>query len=851
MSEPTLEDKFSRQLFTIGATAQEKLLNSCIKIVSDNSYLKFEVIKNLLLLGVNNLKFSRNVPHYDFLRKLNTSLNVNPDIGSDLQIYLFTDETKLREYCKEWGKSEKKRIIGFVKSSHGMLFNDFKEHTIEELDDQEYKPFNIISVDKNQITCMEKHELEKDDIVKIGDEEFIVFSIVNNKTFTILNVDDLEITHKTGIKSNKPETVKFKELADQIENPDFHFDFTKPDLAKDFHDCLFNSNKQVNEQDNEFTKKFKCNMEIPPMNSIMGALVANEAMKCVTNKYKPFQQFYYFADQSFIENGYIPYIDKIKQWSIFTVGAGAIGCELMKNFALMNVGEMTVTDMDIIELSNLNRQFLFHKEDIGKNKSDIACKKIKEFNKSISVNSMNSKMCRENENEDFERFFTSFDIIANALDNIEARLYIDQLCVRYDKPLLESGTLGSKGNTQIIVPYLTENYGNASDPSEESFPVCTIKTFPTKIEHTLQWAREIFEEVFNTKIVNVKKYVKQEEIPREEMDKVLNDVEYIVKWKPNSVNDCYKWAIYMFNQYNYHDIVKLTKLFPKDHLDSDGTPYWGITRKFPNAVLCNETHSDYLNTIAFAWASVWNIEFVKQEITNEFIANFDIKYDDNQIQTKEDEVLDKKDQKKNHSLDELIGLLDCASINSINFDKDNDFCVNILKVLSNSRADIYDIPTIDLQQTKLIGGKIKPAIITTTSLVAGLISLEMYKLINEKYDINNFYNYFVNLSVPLIASSNPLDAPKVNGRTVWDKSIGDHKMTPKDFIRYWNDKLNIKISMIMADDAIIYDGDEEELDKHTTFENLIKSESDIEGGTVELTLFDDESDDTPTIIVKI
>lgn len=58
------------------------------------------------------------------------------------------------------------------------------------------------------------------------------------------------------------------------------------------------------------------------------------------------------------------------------MGAGAIGCELLKNFALIGLGagedgNITVTDMDLIERSNLNRQFLFRSEDIGVRKSEM------------------------------------------------------------------------------------------------------------------------------------------------------------------------------------------------------------------------------------------------------------------------------------------------------------------------------------------------------------------------------------------------------------------------------------------------------------------------------------------------
>jgi len=59
-----------------------------------------------------------------------------------------------------------------------------------------------------------------------------------------------------------------------------------------------------------------------------------------------------------------------------------------------------------------------------------------------------------------EKFFTSLDVVTNALDNIAARRYVDSRCVSAKIPLLESGTLGPKGHVQVIVPYKTESYGS-------------------------------------------------------------------------------------------------------------------------------------------------------------------------------------------------------------------------------------------------------------------------------------------------------------------------------------------------------------------------------------------------------
>lgn len=65
-------------------------------------------------------------------------------------------------------------------------------------------------------------------------------------------------------------------------------------------------------------------------------------------------------------------------------------------------------------------------------------------------------------------------------------MYMDRRCVYYRKPLLESGTLGTKGNVQVVIPFLTESYSSSQDPPEKSIPICTLKNFPNAIEHTLQ-----------------------------------------------------------------------------------------------------------------------------------------------------------------------------------------------------------------------------------------------------------------------------------------------------------------------------------------------------------------------------
>ena len=63
---------------------------------------------------------------------------------------------------------------------------------------------------------------------------------------------------------------------------------------------------------------------------------------------------------------------------------------------------------------------------------------------------------------------------------------MDQRCVLYAKPLLESGTLGTKGNTQVVIPFVSESYGSSQDPPEKQTPSCTLKSFPNVIQHCIE-----------------------------------------------------------------------------------------------------------------------------------------------------------------------------------------------------------------------------------------------------------------------------------------------------------------------------------------------------------------------------
>merc|ERR1712142_646377 len=335
-------------------------------------------------------------------------------------------------------------------------------------------------------------------------------------------------------------------------------------------------------------------------------------MKACSGKFMPIFQWLYFdalvclsedcsslteencAPSNSRYDGQIAVFGKKFQESItkqkwFVVGAGAIGCELLKNFALMGLGcnqdaggEVIVTDMDMIEKSNLNRQFLFRTWDINKHKAVTAVAAVQAMNPEAKYKSMELRVGQETENIYNDAFFERLDGVANALDNVEARTYMDRRCVYYNKPLLESGTLGTKGNTQVVIPHVTESYSSSQDPPEKSIPICTLKNFPNAIEHTIQWARDMFEGLFKQASETIQQFLsdpkfvqKTMKLPGMQPMETLETLKKsLIDERPHSFEDCVCWARKLFQENFSNSIRQLLFNFPADQKTTSGAPFW-------------------------------------------------------------------------------------------------------------------------------------------------------------------------------------------------------------------------------------------------------------------------------------
>jgi len=181
---------------------------------------------------------------------------------------------------------------------------------------------------------------------------------------------------------------------------------------------------------------------------------------------------------------------------VLVVGAGGIGCELLKNLVLSGFSDIEVIDLDTIDLSNLNRQFLFRYKHIGMSKSKVARESVLRFNPKCSIVAHHGNI---KDSKFDSKYFEKFDIVLNALDNLSARQHVNRLCLATKRALVESGTQGFFGQVNPIIFGDSACFECDPPPAKKTYAVCTIRSTPDKPVHCVVWAKHIFALLFGPK----------------------------------------------------------------------------------------------------------------------------------------------------------------------------------------------------------------------------------------------------------------------------------------------------------------------------------------------------------------
>jgi len=543
---------YDRQIRTYGFDACNKIINSSVLVINLSKGLGTEICKNLVLAGINTLYLYDNdlINEEDLLtgyyyNEINNSrssilklklLSLNPNVNiiivdnykqnQLITIVINKDNNYINEINDYTRLINNKLIVLFSGGLSGSIFVDANiNHIITDIDGEIYESIQIKNIDKNGIiTTIGPHEYQDNDLIKLEGTEIdntYKINIIDRFSFKLLNFnhDNFKFINGTVIYIKKEYIINHNKF------------YLNSDINIDNH-------------------------EIIPIVSIFGSLVASEAIKLISHKYMPINQWFTWEESSLINKDETCKTNygklfgkelekKLINSKIFIVGSGAIGCEHLKNLAYMNIKDIIITDPDVISKSNLSRQFLFRDSDIGKFKSIIASNMINSMNPNINIKADIDKVDDDNIKYTDNIFNNNITAVFNALDNINARKFMDSQCYKFNIPLFDSGTNGTKGHVQPIIPFITETYSDSSDPEvEKTYPVCTIKSFPNDIKHTIHWALSNFP--------------------------LINELS--------------------FNQLFNEEIVKLLELKPKNFEESPGKLFWSSGRKCPQPIYYDETN---------------------------------------------------------------------------------------------------------------------------------------------------------------------------------------------------------------------------------------------------------------------
>jgi molybdopterin/thiamine biosynthesis adenylyltransferase len=316
-----------------------------------------------------------------------------------------------------------------------------------------------------------------------------------------------------------------------------------------------------------------------PVASMLAGIVAQEAMKAATHQHRPTYGVWSFdarwmlssrqdgdaSKDSLCTPEHASSVlecffgadgaSKLANANLLLVGAGAIGCEYLKHFAVMGIacgkrGRLDVADPDHIEISNLSRQFLFQLSDVKQSKSAVAVSKARKravglkarsFQKALTPATCGSWVASSQQASSVAPQATrlgtfhadalmSLDALVGAVDNNEARNFLDSIAGRFTTPMVDSGTLGLQGHVVTVVPDVTARLTDGASPDTNSggasIPFCTLHFFPSNVQHCIQWALNAFHELLSSPWPDVVALHKSEQLANSQEFKRACAVKY-------------------------------------------------------------------------------------------------------------------------------------------------------------------------------------------------------------------------------------------------------------------------------------------------------------------------------------
>ncbi|XP_031200617.1 ubiquitin-like modifier-activating enzyme 7 isoform X3 [Mastomys coucha] len=620
---------------------------------------------------------------------------------------------------------------------------------------------------------------------------------------------------------------------------------------------------------------------LSPMAAILGGVAAQEALKAISRKFMPLDQWLYFdALECLPDEKLLPSPEDCHPRN----------CRYDGQIAVFGTG--------LQEKLSCQHYLL-------RPKAEVAAAAARRLNPDLQVTAHTYPLDPTTEGIYDDSFFSRVHGVVAALDSFQARHYVAARCTHYLKPLLEAGTQGTRGSASVFVPEVTEVYrGPASDSEDAPYPVCTLRHFPSTMEHSLQWAQKEFEELFRLSAETINGYQQQTCTSPLGTDwtgtlALLQQVMGVLRTRPQTWRDCVVWALGHW-QLCFHDsILELLRHSSSDKVLEDGTLFSSGSKKWPHPLHFDpnqDMHFLYILTAANLYARMHGLpgsqsrpalrELLKGLLESDPTPQNLFSAELGQEQLKElQETLD--DWRKGPPLKPVlfvkVGSQDgvknwvsgevrkqgslrtwvssrrgCRSSSlplhlgrtvwqrremvatqpqncteacqwptgghaerchcSVDTpviwawqDDDSNFHVDFVVAATDLRCQNYGILPVNHARIKQIVGRIIPAIVTSTAVVAGLLGLELYKVVSGHRSRGTFRHSCLHLAENHFMRSAP-SAPAVQSFrhlewTSWDRlkvPAEQPERTLESLLAHLQEEHGLKVEMLLHGQALLY-----------------------------------------------
>ncbi|RYQ94885.1 hypothetical protein Ahy_B08g089835 isoform D [Arachis hypogaea] len=476
--------------------------------------------------------------------------------------------------------------------------------------------------------------------------------------------------------------------------------------------------------------------------------------------------------------------EAIKGAKVLMVGAGGIGCELLKTLALSGFRDIHIVARDA----------------------------VLKFRPHINIQPYHANVKDPEFNVDF---FKQFNVVLNGLDNLDARRHVNRLCLAADVPLVESGTTGFLGQVTVHVKGKTECYECQPKPAPKTYPVCTITSTPSKFVHCIVWAKDLlFAKLFGDKNQDNDLNVRSSDAASssENVEDVFvrrndEDIEQYGKKIFDHVFG-YNIELALSNEETWKNRNRPKPIYSKDILSDElAQPNGNVDKKcaFDDEFSVSAMKSLGMKNPQDIWSLKENSRIFLEALRLFFTHRG-------------------------------------KDVGNLTFDKDDQLAVEFVTAAANIRAASFGIPPYSLFEAKGIAGNIVHAVATTNAVIAGLIVIETIKVLQN--DIKSYRMTYC-LEHPsrkmLLMPVEPFEPNKscyVCSETPLSLEINTKRAKLKDFVeKIVKAKLGMNLPLIMNSSNLLYEAGDVEDDMVAIYSAnlekvLAELPSPVTGGTM-------------------